>query len=52
MRWKLFLCINKASFTRILYPVNPKGKPEGRTRSSHKASDKFIVRRRKTGKKR
>jgi len=34
------------------HPVNPNGKPEGRTRKAHKASDKFIVRRRKTGKKR
>ena len=34
------------------HPVNPAGKPEGRTRKAHKASDKFIVRRRKTGKKR
>ena len=34
------------------HPVNPKGKPEGRTRSKKKPSDKFIVRRRKTGKKR
>ena len=31
---------------------NPAGKPEGRTRKANKASDKFIVRRRKTGKKR
>jgi large subunit ribosomal protein L2 len=28
------------------------GKPEGRTRAKKKPSDKFIVRRRKTGKKR
>jgi len=34
------------------HPVNPAGKPEGRTRKANKASDKFIVRRRKTGKKR
>jgi len=34
------------------HPVNPNGKPEGRTRKANKASDKFIVRRRKTGKKR
>ena len=34
------------------HPVNPNGKPEGRTRQANKASDKFIVRRRKTGKKR
>jgi ribosomal protein L2, bacterial/organellar len=34
------------------HPVNPKGKPEGRTRKAKKPSDKFIVRRRKTGKKR
>jgi large subunit ribosomal protein L2 len=33
------------------HPVNPKGKPEGRTRS-RKASDAMIVRRRRTGKKR
>ena len=33
-------------------PVNPAGKPEGRTRSPKKASSKMIVRRRKTGKKR
>ncbi len=33
------------------HPVNPGGKPEGRTRR-HKASDKMIVRRRRTGKKR
>jgi large subunit ribosomal protein L2 len=33
-------------------PVNPAGKPEGRTRSRKKASSKMIVRRRKTGKKR
>ena len=34
------------------HPVNPKGKPEGRTRKSRKPSDSQIVRRRKTGKKR
>ena len=34
------------------HPVSPWGKPEGRTRKANKASDKFIVRRRKTGKKR
>ena len=34
------------------HPVNPNGKPEGRTRQANKASDKFIVRRRKSGKKR
>ena len=34
------------------HPVNPRGKPEGRTRKANKASDKFIVRRRKSGKKR
>src|ERR671926_466910 len=33
------------------HPVNPKGKPEGRTRK-RKASDALIVRRRRTGKKR
>jgi large subunit ribosomal protein L2 len=33
------------------HPVNPAGKPEGRTRR-HKPSDKMIVRRRRTGKKR
>ena len=33
------------------HPVNPKGKPEGRTRKK-KASDALIVRRRRTGKKR
>ncbi|NHD16602.1 MULTISPECIES: 50S ribosomal protein L2 [Actinopolyspora] len=32
------------------HPVNPKGKPEGRSRRS-KSSDKLIVRRRRTGKK-
>jgi large subunit ribosomal protein L2 len=31
------------------HPVNPNGKPEGRTRK-HKASDQLIVRRRKSGK--
>src|SRR5919107_3885246 len=34
------------------HPVNPAGKPEGRTRRAHKPSDKLIVRRRRTGKKR
>jgi large subunit ribosomal protein L2 len=34
------------------HPVNPGGKPEGRTRRAHKPSDKLIVRRRRTGKKR
>ncbi len=34
------------------HPVSPWGKPEGRTRRPNKASDKYIVRRRKTGKKR
>ena len=34
------------------HPVNPRGKPEGRTRKPNKASDKLIVRRRKTDKKR
>jgi large subunit ribosomal protein L2 len=34
------------------HPVNPNGKPEGRTRKANKPSDKFIVRRRKSGKKR
>jgi large subunit ribosomal protein L2 len=34
------------------HPVNPKGKPEGRTRRANKASDQLIVRRRKTNKKR
>src|SRR6266702_353161 len=34
------------------HPVNPNGKPEGRTRSPKKASNKYIVRRRKTNKKR
>jgi large subunit ribosomal protein L2 len=34
------------------HPVSPWGKPEGRTRQAKKASDKFIIRRRKTGKKR
>jgi large subunit ribosomal protein L2 len=33
------------------HPVSPWGKPEGRTRKSHKPSDKLIVRRRRTGKK-
>src|SRR5207253_2919645 len=34
------------------HPVNPNGKPEGRTRRKGKPSDKMIVRRRRTGKKR
>lgn len=34
------------------HPVSPWGKPEGRTRSKKKASNRLIVRRRKTGKKR
>lgn len=34
------------------HPVSPWGKPEGRTRHANKASDKLIVRRRKTGSKR
>src|SRR5512143_1807839 len=34
------------------HPVNPRGRPEGRTRTRGKASDKLIVRRRRTGKKR
>ncbi len=34
------------------HPVSPWGKPEGRTRKKNKASDKMIVRRRRTGKKR
>ena len=34
------------------HPVNPAGKPEGRTRRPNKASDKLIVRRRRTNKKR
>jgi large subunit ribosomal protein L2 len=34
------------------HPVNPNGKPEGRTRRANKSSDAMIVRRRKTGKKR
>jgi large subunit ribosomal protein L2 len=34
------------------HPVNPNGKAEGRTRKRNKASDQFIVRRRKSGKKR
>jgi large subunit ribosomal protein L2 len=33
-------------------PVSPWGKPEGRTRRPHRPSDKLIVRRRRTGKKR
>jgi large subunit ribosomal protein L2 len=32
------------------HPVSPWGQPEGRTRKRHKASDKFIVRRRKNKK--
>jgi large subunit ribosomal protein L2 len=31
------------------HPVNPAGKPEGRTRAKNKASDKLIVRRRRAG---
>src|SRR6195952_182006 len=31
------------------HPVNPAGKPEGRTRAQHKPSDKLIVRRRRAG---
>ena len=34
------------------HPVSPWGKPEGRTRRPNKPSDKMIVRRRRTGKKR
>ena len=34
------------------HPVSPWGKPEGRTRRKGKASDKQIIRRRRTGKKR
>ena len=34
------------------HPVSPWGKPEGRTRDPNKASNRQIVRRRKTGKKR
>jgi large subunit ribosomal protein L2 len=34
------------------HPVNPKGKPEGRTRRKSKANDKLIVRRRTSGRKR
>ena len=34
------------------HPVSPWGKPEGRTRHPNKASDKLIVRRRRSGKKR
>ncbi|MDO5498435.1 MAG: 50S ribosomal protein L2 [Propionibacteriaceae bacterium] len=34
------------------HPVSPWGKPEGRTRDKNKASNRMIVRRRKTGKKR
>lgn len=33
------------------HPVSPWGKPEGRTRNANKSSNKFIVRRRRTGKK-
>ena len=32
------------------HPVNPNGKPEGRTRRPNKESDRLIVRRRRTGK--
>src|SRR5689334_944633 len=34
------------------HPVSPWGKPEGRTRRTHKPSDKMIVRRRRRGRKR
>ena len=34
------------------HPTNPKGKPEGRTRSKKKASDRDIVRRRRKGRRR
>jgi large subunit ribosomal protein L2 len=34
------------------HPVSPWGKPEGRTRAKHKASDKLIVRRRRSRKSR
>lgn len=34
------------------HPVSPWGKPEGRTRKKNKASNRLIVRRRKSGKKR
>ena len=34
------------------HPVSPWGQAEGRTRKGHKQSDKLIVRRRRTGKKR
>ncbi len=34
------------------HPVSPWGKPEGRTRKKNKASNQYIVRRRRTGKKR
>jgi len=34
------------------HPVTPWGQPEGRTRKKNKASDKYIVRRRKSNKKR
>ncbi|MGH9262944.1 MAG: 50S ribosomal protein L2, partial [Acidimicrobiales bacterium] len=33
------------------HPVNPNGRPEGRTRQANKPSDRQIIRRRKTGKK-
>ena len=33
------------------HPVNPKGKPEGRTRRKNKDSDRLIIRRRSSGKK-
>jgi large subunit ribosomal protein L2 len=32
--------------------VNPKGKPEGRTRQANKSSDRLIIRRRSKRKKR
>ena len=32
------------------HPVSPSGKPEGRTRQPGKASDRQIIRRRRTGK--
>ncbi|WP_188190929.1 50S ribosomal protein L2 [Nonomuraea sp. SYSU D8015] len=34
------------------HPVNPKGKPEGRTRQANKSSDRLIIRRRSKRKKR
>jgi large subunit ribosomal protein L2 len=34
------------------HPVSPWGQPEGRTRKPGKSSDRQIVRRRRTGKKR